>query len=464
MQAVQAYRFALDPTPRQVGALAAHCGAARVAFNWGLALVRANLAQRTAERSYGLDGDQLTPMVSWSIYAFRKRWNTVKHHVAPWWAECSKEAYACGLERLAAALTNWHQSRTGTRKGPAVGFPRFKTRRTSVQSVRFTTGAIRLEGRKHVVLPRLGRIKVHESTRKLARRIEQGTATIRSATVRQEAGRWFVAFSVLVQRAGRAPTRPAALIGVDLGVKNLAVFSDDRPAADNPKHLAGAQRRLRRLSRTVSRRQGPDRRTGQSASKRWARADARRNRVHHRIAHLRCDALHKLTTDLTRRYGTIVVEDLNVTGMLRNRRLARAVADAGFGEIRRQLTYKTRWNGGTLVVADRWYPSSRMCSNCGAVKAKLPLSTRRYVCESCGLSIDRDRNAAINLASLVKHTVAEGGPETQNGRGADRKPSPRGAGGCESSTSHRASPLGSDEDLLPATGESPRGTAGRRTV
>jgi putative transposase len=131
--------------------------------------------------------------------------------------------------------------------------------------------------------------------------------------------------------------------------------------------------------------------------------------------------MHKLTTSLAAQYGTVVVEDLNVAGMMRNRRLARLVADAGFGEIRRQLKYKSAWNGGRLEVAGRWFPSSKTCSACGAVKAKLPLRMRTYICESCGLVIDRDENAARNLAALVKRHVAGSGPETENGRGADRK-------------------------------------------
>ncbi|OPG09145.1 zinc ribbon domain-containing protein [Microbispora sp. GKU 823] len=142
--------------------------------------------------------------------------------------------------------------------------------------------------------------------------------------------------------------------------------------------------------------------------------------------------------------------------MVRNRRLARAIADAGFGEIRRQLGYKTAWNGGRLVVADRWFPSSKTCSACGAVKAKLPLRVRTFACGACGLVIDRDRNAALNLASLVKH-VAGSGPETVNGRGADRKAGPSPAGGCEASTPHRASARARG-DLRPATGESLRNT------
>ncbi|MDG4766268.1 RNA-guided endonuclease TnpB family protein [Solwaraspora sp. WMMD406] len=166
----------------------------------------------------------------------------------------------------------------------------------------------------------------------------------------------------------------------------------------------------------ASRKAGPDRRTGQRASKRWERANRARGRTHHRVTNLRRDGIHKLTNRLTREYGTVVVEDLNVAGMVRNRSLARAVSDAGFGEIRRQFTYKTTWNGGRLVTADRWYPSSKTCSGCGAVKAKLPLRVRIYACETCGMALDRDENAARNLAELV---VAGSGPETLNGRGAD---------------------------------------------
>ena len=128
--------------------------------------------------------------------------------------------------------------------------------------------------------------------------------------------------------------------------------------------------------------------------------------MHHRVANLREDTLHKLTTRLTREYGTIVVEDLNVAGMGRNRRLARRVADAAFGEIRRQLTYKTRRHGTRLVVADRWFPSSKTCSRCGAVKAKLPLSVRVFECDTCGLVVDRDENAGHNLLALATRTTS----------------------------------------------------------
>ncbi|MGW3043828.1 IS607 family element RNA-guided endonuclease TnpB [Kitasatospora sp. NPDC001159] len=437
MIVTQAYRFALDPTERQVGALLRHAGAARVAYNWALARVKANLSQREAEKSYGIE--DLTPSFGWSMYSMRKAWNQAKNDVAPWWAQCSKEAYTTGLDQLATGLKNWSDSRNGRRKGRPMGFPRFKSKRKAVKSCRFTTGVIRLDGRTHVVLPVLGRIKTHESTRKLARRIENGTARIKSATVRLDAGRWYVSFSVEVERSEPTPRRPNTVIGVDLGVKTLAVYSDCRPPTENPKHYDYAQKKLRRLSRTTSRRTGPDRRTGRHPSKRWLRANDQRNKIHHRIANLRRDGIHKLTTELAREYGTIAIEDLNVTGMVKNRRLARAVSDAGFGEIRRQLAYKTVWNGGRLEVADRWFPSSKTCSHCHAVKPKLPLRVRTFTCGHCGLVIDRDENAALNLASLVKHHVAGSGPETRNGRGADRKTGPGPAGGCEASTSHRPS-------------------------
>ena len=440
---MQAYRFALDPTPAQARDPERHAGAARFAYNWALAAVTATIAQRAAERSYGLDGDDLTPILGWNLPALRRAWNATKHEVAPWWTECSKEAFNTGLDGVARALKNFGDSKSGKRAGRKAGFPRFKARRRVTPSVRFTTGTIRVEtDRHHITLPRLGRIKTHESTRKLARRIEQGSARILSATVRREAGRWLCSFTCEVQRARRAPVRPDVVVGVDLGITHLAVLSSPVPGVSdaggfvsNPQHLGQAQRTLRRASRRVSRRRGPDRRTGARPSRRWEKANQQRNRVHHRVTTLRRDGLHKLTTGLAATIGTVVVEDLNVAGMLRNRRLARSIADAGFGEIRRQLTYKTGWHGGRLVVADRWFPSSKTCSRstCRAVKPTLSLSTRQFRCEHCGLVIDRDTNAAINLA----HQVAQSGWETRNGRGADQKTKPGLAGGSEASTPHR---------------------------
>ncbi len=259
------------------------------------------------------------------------------------------------------------------------------------------------------------------------------TARILSATVRHERGRWFASFQVEVKRDLERVTRPDVAVGIDLGVKTLAVMADStgeiRTIA-NPTHYDQALKELRRASRIVSRRRGPDRRTGQKPSKRWEKANAARNKVHHRVANLRADALHKLTTAVAAEYGTVVVEDLNVAGMLRNRRLARRLADAGFGEIRRQLDHKTRQRHATrTIMASRWYPSSKTCSQCGAVKAKLPLHVRTYACDACGLVLDRDDNAALNLAALgAARTTGTGvagdqdtAPAVSKPRGADQK-------------------------------------------
>jgi putative transposase len=422
----QAYRFALDPNAAQLAALRSHAGASRKAFNWALGLVKAQMDQRAAEKTYGLTGDQLTPSVSWTLPSLRKAWNEAKGDVAPWWAENSKEAYAAGIRNLVRGLDAWRDSKSGNRKGPKVKFPRFKSKRGGSPSCTFTTGVIRIEAdRKHVTLPRLGTIKLHESARKLARRLDGGTARILSATVKLDGGRWFVSFSCEVDRQIRTHAQPAVVVGVDVGIKHLAVLSTG-DVVDNPRHLTGAAKHLRRLSRRVSRRVGPDRRTKQEASNRWQKANTSRSRAHARVANLRRDGLHKLTTALAAEYGTVVVEDLNVAGMVRNRKLAKAISDCGFGTIRTMLGYKTTWNGGRLVVADRWFPSSKTCSDCGVVKAKLPLRIRMFKCDACGLVLDRDLNAARNLARLVQResgTGVAGDPEPQGsiGRGAGRK-------------------------------------------
>ncbi|MFG3293497.1 IS607 family element RNA-guided endonuclease TnpB [Streptomyces sp. NPDC048179] len=354
---------------------------------------------------------------------------------APVRAPCGEEpeAYSTGLANAAASFDNYAKSKQGKRRGRAMGMPRFKPKRKARLSCRFTTGTIRVEaGGRHVTLPRLGTIRVHEPTVKLLTRVRAGTARILSATVRHERGRWFVSFQAEVKRDLERVARPDMAVGIDLGVKTLAVMADSTGEireVPNPGHLTTALKQLRRASRVVSRRRGPDRRTGQKPSRRWDKANARRNKVHHRVANLREDALHKLTTTVAAEYGTVVVEGLNVVGMVKNRRLARHIADAGFGEIRRRLEYKVKRNGCRIVTADRWFPSSKTCSGCGAVKAKLPLHLRTYECDACGLVIDRDDNAALNLAALAAAVMTGTGvagdhdtaPVVSKPRGADRK-------------------------------------------
>jgi len=382
VKVMQAFRFALDPSPAQERVLRSHAGAARFAWNWGLAKCMERYA---AERRW------------YSAIDLQKLWNAEKKADPglAWWAQNSKCAYQEAFRNLDRALRDYIKSKKGERKGRKLGFPKFKKHGRSRDSFRLY-GAIRC-GRATVTLPRLGTMRTHEPVLKLSRKIEDGTARILSATVSRTAQRWFVSFAVEVERdAPKHHARPGTAIGVDLGVKTLLTGVDDRGRlieVAGPKPLRAGLRRLRRASRVHSRK-----RPGSAGRRKSA---ARLARLHARVASVRADALHKATTALATGYERVVVEDLNVTGMLANRRLARAVSDQGFGAARRMLGYKTAREGGTLVVSDRWYPSSKTCSGCGSVKAKLTLAERIYQCDSCGLVTGRDVNAARNLLSLA---------------------------------------------------------------
>ncbi|MGW4352431.1 IS607 family element RNA-guided endonuclease TnpB [Nocardia sp. NPDC004582] len=409
----RAYRYALDPTSAQVEALESHCGAARFVYNHMLTWVTAVMDQRNAERSYGISSEALTPGVSWSLPSLRKIWNQRKNDAAPWWPENSKEAYNSGLAALADGLDIWSKSRQGERAGSA-GFPRFKSKHRAARSVRFTTGAIRVEpDRHHVTLPRLGRIRTHESTRKLGRRLEQGSARILSATVRCDGGRWFCSFHALVRpkpSVAKARSRDP-VIGIDVGVRDLLVMATPDGAevgrVTAPRPLRAAQARLCRLQRRAARRRGPwDSRAAapRTPSRRWRQAQRTIAKTHARVANLRRNAIHQATTELVRKHDVLVVEHLNLAGMnrrggSRKRGLNRAIGDAALGRVRSILEYKANWSGRTVLAADRHYPSTQLCSGCGA-RTKLPLSERTYRCHPCGLVIDRDLNAAINLARL----------------------------------------------------------------
>jgi putative transposase len=294
-----------------------------------------------------------------------------------------------------------------------------------------------------VTLPRLGTMHTHESARKLARRLDNGSARILSATVSRTAQRWFVSFTVQVQgTVPAAHARPGTAIGVDLGVKTLITGADDAGnviTIDGPRALRSSMRRLQRASRAHARKK-----PGSANRRKHA---ARLARIHARVSSVRADALHKATTALARRYETVVAEDLQVTGMIRNRRLGRAVADQGFGEARRMLAYKTVWNGGILLIADRWFPSSKTCSACGWRKPSLTLAERTFSCDNCGHVEDRDVNAARNLVAL-----AASGAERLNACRAQVSP---GAAG------HRAQSRDAGKTQEPGTAHAGKtGTAG----
>jgi putative transposase len=395
----QAYRFALEPSLAGERMFRSHAGASRFAWNWGLA--------RCTER-YEAEGKWYTAI------DLHKLWNAEKKAdpALAWWPDNSKCAYQEAFRDLDRALRDFVKSKKGQRKGRRLGFPKFKKRGKCRDSFRFGAGVMRCSGTT-VTLPRLGTIRTHEDTGKLASKLEDGTARILSATVSRTAQRWFVSFAVEVERdVPERHSRPGSAAGIDLGVKTLLTGVDDTRrviTVSGTKPLRASLRRLRRASRSHSRK-----RPG-SANRR--KAAARLARIHAKVANVRADALHKATAELAARYETVVAEDLNVTGMISNRKLARAVADQGLGEARRMLGYKTEWNGGRLLVAGRWFPSSKTCSACGWRKPSLTLAERTFACESCGHAEDRDVNAARNLLSL-----AASGTERLNACGAAVRP------------------------------------------
>jgi putative transposase len=280
--------------------------------------------------------------------------------------------------------------------------------------VRFTTGAIKVVDRTHVQLPRIGILRTHEPTTSLLTKLKAGTARLLSATASLDGDRWHVSFTCEVDREAGQPTRPQEGIGVDAGLRGTVLSSGD--VIPTPRPLRASLKRIARFNRELARRQ--------RWSQGWQETQAKLRRAHARVRHLREDATHKLTSRLATTYGTVVAEYLGVSAMMRSPRMGRAVADASMAELRRQLTYKCAWHGSRFVAAPRQFPSSKTCSHCGAVKATLPCWARVFRCEVCGLVLDRDLNAAKNLAALAAqgHHVAGSGPETQNARGRDVRP------------------------------------------
>ena len=263
-------------------------------------------------------------------------------------------------------------------------------------------------------------VRTHESTRKLARHIEHDTARIRSATVSLRGGRWFVSFTMEISCHDRSPARPESIVGVDLGVKSLAVLSTGRLSLTRPTFRSlcgscvGCSGRPPGVSARTSAQSRCPRRAGARANPALRSSMPR--------PPTRGGGLHKLTTRLVRTHGTIVLEDLNIVGMMSNRKLARRIADAGMGELRRQVEYKAAWVGACAHLANRWYPSSKTCSGCGAVKAKLRLSERIFRCDQCGHALDRDLNAARNLTALVETSSPSCGATVNEPAGNPRKP------------------------------------------
>lgn len=384
MLVTRAYRTELELNDRQVTACKRHAGAARYAYNWGLA---------RKQEAYKATGK------SPSAIDLHRELNALKKAELPWMYEVSKCAPQEALRNLDNAFAHFFRrcklQRDGKLNGK-LGYPQRKTKKKGLGSFRLT-GAI-VVFPDAIQLPRLGRLRLKERGYLPATGVK-----MLSATVSEQAGHWYV--SIQVEQERMIPTNTGPVVGVDLGVKTLATLSDGTAIA-NPKPLRRRLKRIKRLHRAVTRKP-----KGSNNRKKAARA---LGNAYRKASHQRANTLHQVTTMLAKTKAVIVIEDLNVAGMLKNHHLAQAIADVGFAEFRRQLRYKAEWYGSQVVLASRWEPSSKTCSACGWYDAGLELSDRVFRCQhaSCGQILDRDLNAAINLSKL-----AGSSPESRNACG-----------------------------------------------
>jgi len=367
----QGYWFELDPNRAQRVQLAKSVGASRYVYNWGLA---------ESQRVHEITGKR--PRLG----ELKAQLVELKKGECPWLYEVSAHIGQSALKDLNVAFERFF--RGIKREGPKTGFPKFK-RKGERDSARIYE--VTLEER-HLRMPNIGSVRLKESCR------ERGfQGRVLSATIRRRADRWFVSLCVEHEREialPKAVVKPSDIVGVDLGLAHAAVIHDGSQARviEPQRALRKNLSKLRRLDRQLARKQ--------KGSANREKAKLRRARLHYKISCQRQDYLHQFTSSLTRTKSVIVLEDLHVKGMQRNRSLALSISDAGMGELRRQLTYKSEWYGATLVIADRFYPSSKLCSGCGVIKHTLTLSERVFDCNVCGLAQDRDENAAINLRRL----------------------------------------------------------------
>lgn len=363
------FKTELKVNNKQRSVLAAHAGTARHAWNWGLALTKQILDHNQVNPDEKIKFPTAIDLHKWLV-ALVKPENS-------WYYSYSKCAPQWALRHLSES---WKRAFKKLAKPP-----RFKKKGKSDS---FTLdGAIKVEHQR-IKIPKIGWLKTYE-------RLPFSYQPL-SVTVSKKAERWFISFKIEVEPSTNYSDESVGAsdyaVGVDLGIKTLATLSSGVTfrGAKSSRRSEAKLSRLQYLSRHKVK-----------GSNNWKKAQQRIARLHFKIANIRKDTLHKLTTYLAKNHSQIVIEDLNVSGMLANRKLAKAIQDMGFYEFRRQLEYKCELYGSKLIIADRWFASSKTCSNCGCKKEQLSLSERIFRCESCGIEIERDLNAALNLVSLA---------------------------------------------------------------
>lgn len=363
---LKAHVIRLNPTQEQADSFWRACGIRRFAYN-------AMLAESKARYERG-EKNSIGDVAKW----FRK--------IRPEWAsEFGCYIYDQAARDLDFAFKSFFRR---VKAGETPGYPRFKSRYSPNQGFYIHNRQMSFDG--HVVrLSAFGKVNMAEPLRFIGK--------VMGGRVTKQAGHWYLSVQV---EDGAEPVllRAGYPVGVDLGLRSLAVTSDGK-AYDNPRHYERAQKHLARLQRIAARKK--------KGGKRAERVKLKVQRLHARIADLRSDSIHKMTTDVAREYALIGLEDLSVKGMQRGR-LSKSVSDAAWGEIGRQFEYKAAWNGGRIVKVGRWYPSSKTCHECGTINDELALSDRMWICGNCGAVLDRDYNAALNIRDEAIRIAAAG--------------------------------------------------------
>jgi putative transposase len=458
------FRFALNPTPVQELALARHAGAARFGYNQCLRMVTDALAARKTNPHI---------IVPWSRYDLINAFNSWKQSeaagrmfvVAPdgtstkqvtglgWRHDVSAQVFEEAAIDLGRNLAAYAQARIGGRNGRPVGFPRHKRKGRCRDSFRLRNKrgrggsfCIRVgDGHSRSVrLPAIGTVRVHGDTRRLRRLIRPiayvdpntgnqeltPRAKILFATISRHGSRWYVSLNVQApdlhlqrRHRPRSVQDHGGWVGLDRGLDAFAVAATVGGVEVgrwlSPKPLGRRLVGLRQRSRAAAR--------AQLRSHNHAKAVRRLSRHHALIVNIRRSFLHEVSSQLVKTHDRLCLEDLAVANLIRNKHLARAIADAGWAELGRQLAYKQAWHGGQVLVADRWFASTRTCSRCGRVKDRMGLAERWFRCDACGLAMDRDRNAAANLAAWAERQHVQA-PDRQAGGRVANAPGGKGAG------------------------------------
>jgi putative transposase len=375
------HKIRLNPNREAIIYLAKSAGTSRFAYNWALARWKEKYLADEKPTAFRLNAE----------------FNARKGSDFPWTSEVSKYCCQQAILDLGDSFKRFFKKLTK--------YPRFKKKGVSRDSFYLGTDVIKVSG-KYLKLPKL------LQPIKMAQEIRFPEGRILSCTIsRDSVGDWYASFSIEISEGSYVYPHKCenqAVVGVDLGIKTLATCSNGTKF-ENPKPLARAQRKLRRSQRRLAKKV--------KGSKNRAKAKLLVARVHRRVTRIRLDSIHQMTSWLVKTFRFIGIEDLNVRGMIKNHKLARALADASFGEIRRQIEYKSKLSESHVVVADRFYPSSKRCSDCGETLERLDLSVREWSCLSCGVIHDRDENASINL-----RLVAERYSETLNACGEAVRP------------------------------------------